>query len=64
MGKTGLDFGIDIFLNLRPVLWLGWRVFWDQWSQITRVDGGENTALGDGVEVFDDLRRDPVSLRK
>jgi hypothetical protein len=54
VGETGLDFGIDIFLNLGPIFWLGRRVFWDQWAQVTRVNSGEDSALGDGVEVIDD----------
>jgi hypothetical protein len=54
MGKTRLDFGINIFLNCGPVFWLGRRVLGDQWAQVARVNGGEDSALGDGIEVIDD----------
>jgi hypothetical protein len=54
MGEARFNFGIDIFLDLRPVFWLGRRVLGDQWAEVARVNGGENSALGDGVEVIDD----------
>ena len=54
MGEAGLDFGVDIFLDLCPVFWLGRGVLGDQWAQVSWVNGGEDSALGDGVEVIDD----------
>ena len=54
MGEAGLDFGIDIFLDLCPVFWLGRGVLGDQWAQVAWVNGGEDSTLGDGIEVIDD----------
>lgn len=54
MGETGLNLGINIFLDLCPVFWLGWRVLGDQWAQVTGVNGGEDSTVGDGIEVIDD----------
>jgi hypothetical protein len=54
MVKSGLDFGINIFLNRGPVFWLSRRVLGDQWAQVTWVNGGEDSALGHGIEVIDD----------
>lgn len=54
MSEPGLDFGIDIFLDLCPILWLGRGVLGNQWAQVTWVNGREDSALGNGVEVIDD----------
>jgi hypothetical protein len=40
VGQAGLDLGIDIFLNLCPVLWLIRGVLWDQRAKVTGLDGG------------------------
>lgn len=55
MCETGLDFGFDVCLDFGPCLWLDGRAGWDLGSEVSRFDGGEDTAVGQGVEVIDDF---------
>ena len=62
MGQAGFDLGVNIFLDLRPVLWLVRGVLWDQRAKVSRLDGGQDSQLRYAVEVIDDCTKARLDL--
>lgn len=56
MGQARLDLLIHILLDLCPLFRFGGRVLGDQGTKVSGVDGGEDSALGEGVEVVQDWK--------
>lgn len=56
MGQARLDPFIHIPLDLCPLFRFGGRVLGDQGAKVSGVDGGEDSAFGEGVKVVQDWR--------
>lgn len=54
MSQTGLNFGIDIGLDLRPFLGVCWGILWNLRAEISRFDGREDTLGCEAVKVVND----------
>lgn len=54
MRQAGLDFRLDICLDLGPLLWFFRGILGNQWAEITWFNGGNDALRGETVEVVDD----------
>lgn len=54
MGQAGFDLLLHILLNLCPFFWFGGRILGDEWTKVSGINGGEDSALREGVKVVRD----------